>query len=237
MKFLADKISDKVNKFYETGEVQVTNFLDPAELVEVRGVIKYVETCAFGGFDVAERAVILIGAEEWDFSEILTAIRITATDNLSHRAILGSVLGLGIKREVLGDIVVSENVCDIIVLKSIAEYILNNLKYVGREKVSLTEIGLNDIMILEDTSKEIRTTVSSLRIDSVISAGFGISREKSAEFVKNECVKINHIQISSTSKSVKEGDLISVRGKGRLEVVSTNGTSRSGRVKIVLKKK
>lgn len=237
MKFLADKISDKVNKFYETGEAQVTNFLDPAELVEVRGTIKYVDTCIFGGFDGAERTVILIGAEEWDFSEILTAIRITASDKLSHRAILGSVLGLGIKREVLGDIVVSENVCDIIVLKSIAEYILNNLKYVGREKVSLTEIGLNEIMILEDTSKEIRTTVSSLRIDSVISAGFGISREKSAEFVKNECVKINHIQISSTSKSVKEGDLISVRGKGRLEVVNTNGTSRSGRVKIVLKKK
>ena len=237
MKFLADKILDKVNKFYETGEVQVTNFLDPAEIVEVRSAIKYVETSIFGGFEGAERAVILIGDEDGDFSGILTAIRITANNNLSHRSVLGSILGLGIKREVLGDIVVKENICDIIVLKSIAEYILNNLKYVGREKVSLDEIKLNDIMILEDTSKEIRTTVSSLRIDSVISAGFGISREKSAEFVKNECVKINHIQISSTSKSVKEGDLISVRGKGRLEVISTNGTSRSGRVKIVLKKK
>ena len=237
MKFLADKISDKVNKFYETGEVQFTNFLDPAELVEVKGVIKYVDTCVCGGFDGAERAVILIGAEQGDFSEILTAIRLTSIFNFSHRSVLGSLLGLGIKREVLGDIVVKENVCDIIVLKSIAEYILNNLKYVGREKVSLEEIKLEDIMVLEDTSKEIRTTVSSLRIDSVISAGFGISREKSAELVKNECVKVNHIQISSASKSVKEGDLISVRSKGRLEVVSTNGTSKSGRVKLVLKKK
>lgn len=237
MKFLADKISDKVNKYYETGEVQVTNFLDPAELAELSATIRYVEHVAYGGFDDSERKVLFIGTENVDDNSQLAVVRIEATNKLSHRSVLGSLLGLGLKREMLGDIVIKENICDIVIVRSILEFVLTNVKYVGREKVKVQEVQIADIMVPEDTSKEIRTTVSSLRIDSVISAGFGISREQSANLVKGECVKINHVVTTGTAKSVKLGDLISVRGKGRLEVTEVVGQSRSGRVKIVLKKK
>lgn len=237
MKFLADKISDKVNKFYETGEVQATNFLDPAELVEISGTIRYIEHVTYGGFDEAERKVLFIGAEEADYEQHLALVRIEAASKISHRSVLGSLLGLGLKREMLGDIVVKDNICDIVIVRSVLEFVLTNVKYVGREKVKVQEVKIADIMVPEDTSKEIRTTVSSLRIDSVISAGFGISRDQSANLVKGECVKINHVVTTGTAKSVKVGDLISVRGKGRLEVVEVVGQSRSGRVKIVLKKK
>ena len=237
MKFLADKIADKVNKFYETGEVQVTNFLDPAELVEISATIRYVEHVAYGGFDGAERKVLIIGTENVEDNSHLAVIRIESANKISHRSVLGSLLGLGVKREMLGDIVIKDNFCDIVIVRSILEFMLTNVKYVGREKVKVQEVQIADIIVPEDTSKEIRTTVSSLRIDSVISAGFGISREQSASLVKGECVKINHVVTTGTAKSVKVGDLISVRGKGRLEVTEIVGQSRSGRVKIVLRKK
>lgn len=153
---------------------------------------------------------------------------------LSHRSVLGSVLGLGIKREMIGDIIVQNNLCDIIVSKNIAEYILNNLKFVGHEKVQVQEISLDQITIPEDSSKEVKTTVSSLRIDNIISAGYGISREKSSALIKGEMVKLNHVIIKSAVKTVHEGDLISVRGKGRLEIREIGGMSKSGRIKIVL---
>ncbi len=240
MKFLINNISDKINKFYETGNVQVTNFLDPAELVEVENAIKYVEHVVAGGFDEAERKLILIGSEDAGvIGDYISVIRVTANESvkLSHRSVLGSLMGLGLKRDVFGDIIVKDNVCDIIVTKSVLEYIFNNLKYVGREKVMLRDVNLKDLMIPEDVSKEVRTTVSSLRVDSVISAGYGISREKSAELVKAECVKINHVVIGSASKAVREGDVISVRGKGRLILESVVGQSRSGRVKLVMRRK
>lgn len=155
----------------------------------------------------------------------------------SHRSVLGSVLGLGIKREMIGDIIVQNNLCDIIVSKNVAEYILNNFKFVGHEKVSVKEISLDEILIPEDASKEVKTTVSSLRIDNIISAGYGISREKSAALVKGEMVKLNHVMVKSAVKALREGDLISVRGKGRLEVREIGGTSKSGRIKIILARK
>ena len=237
MKFLADKISDKVDKYYETGEVQVTNFLDPAELVEVSATIRYVEHVAYGGFGDAERKVLFIGVENVENNSHLALVRVEASNKLSHRSVLGSLLGLGLKREMLGDIVIKDNFCDIIIVRNILDFVLTNVKYIGREKVKVQEVAFADIIVPEDTSKEIRTTVSSLRIDSVISAGFGISREQSASLVKGECVKVNHVLTTGTAKSVKVGDLISVRGKGRLEVTEVVGQSRSGRVKIVLKKK
>ena len=243
MKYINEKVSDKVEQYYKFAKVVATNFLDPSELVQVTGELKYVEHFIWGGFEGAERKIILIGVENKeelneDVSEFITVVRVENTNGiLTHRAILGSILGLGIKREMLGDIIVQNNLCDIIISKTIAEYVLNNLKAIGRDKITIREISFGELIIPEDLSKEVKTTVSSLRIDSVISAGYGISREKSAALVKSELVKLNHVVIKSAVKSVHEGDLISVRGKGRLEVREIGGVSKSGRIKIVLARK
>ena len=137
----------------------------------------------------------------------------------------------------LGDIIVQNDLCDIIISRTIAEYVLNNLKAIGRDKVSVKEISFEELIVPEDFSKEIKTTVSSLRVDSVISAGYGIAREKSSALIKGELVKLNHLIIKSPVKQVHEGDIISVRGKGRLEVREIGGISKSGRIKIVLARK
>lgn len=243
MKYIGDKVSDKIEQFYNSGKVVATNFFEPPEVVQVMGELRYVEHITWGGFEEAERKIIFIGVEhleelENQINDFITVLRVEDMNGtLTHRAVLGSVLGLGIKREMLGDIVVQNNLCDIIISKTVAEYVLNNLKSVGRDKVSVKEISFEELMIPEDSSKEIKTTVSSLRVDSVISAGYGISREKSSALVKGELVKLNHIVIKSPVKSVREGDVISVRGKGRLEIREIGGTSKSGRIKIVLARK
>lgn len=245
MKYVSQRVSDKVEQFYKMGKVVSTNFFDPSEIVMILGEIKYVPHVIWGGFDGAERKIVLIGCEIEDCeyvnliaSEFISVLRISVINGvLSHRSILGSVLGLGIKREMIGDIIVQNNLCDIIVSKNIAEFILNNFKFVGHEKVEVHEISLDEIMIQEDSSKEVKTTVSSLRLDSVISAGYGISREKSSSLVKGEMVKLNHIVVKSAVKVLREGDLISVRGKGRLEIREIGGVSKSGRIKIILARK
>ena len=243
MKYIGEKISDKVEQYYNSGKVVATNFLDPSEIVQVMGEVKYVEHFMWGGFDDAERKIIFIGVEGLEelgesVNDFITLLRVENTNgDLSHRAVLGSVLGLGIKREMLGDIIVQNNICDIIISKTIAEYVLNNLKAIGRDKISIKEISFDELIIPEDSSKEVKTTVSSLRVDNIISAGYGVSREKSSALVKGELVKLNHVVIKSPVKTVHEGDIISVRGKGRLEVREIGGTSKSGRIKIVLARK
>ena len=243
MKYIGDKISDKIEQFYNLGRVVATNFLDPSEVVQVIGELKYVEHFMWGGFEDAERKIVFIGVESLEelngeVEDFITVIRVENSNGaLTHRTVLGSVLGLGIKREMLGDIIVQNNLCDIIISKTIAEYVLNNLKAIGRDKVLVKEISFEELMVPEDTSKELKTTVSSLRIDSVISAGYGISREKSSALIKGELVKLNHIVIKSSVKQVHEGDIVSVRGKGRLEIREIGGTSKSGRIKIVLARK
>lgn len=239
MKYINEKISDKIEQFYKSGKASVTNFLDPSEIVSVMHEVKFVEHCIWGGVEEAERKIIIIGEEivEPDNQDFLSVIRLKSESSFSHRSVLGSVLGLGIKREMIGDIFIKENLCDIIVVKNIAEYIINNLKFVGRDKVLISEILFSEILVPENTAKEIKTTVSSLRVDAVISAGFGISREKSAALIKGEGVKLNHILIKSAVKTVHSGDLISVRGKGRIEIIEVGGTSKSGRIKLILARK
>lgn len=156
---------------------------------------------------------------------------------MSHRNVLGSVLGLGLKREMIGDILINENSCDIIVAKTVVEFLLNNLKSVGRDKVDVVEILLDEIAPPIETSKEIATSVNSLRLDSIISAGFGISREKSSDLIKGEMVKLNFVVVKSISKAVNVGDVISVRGKGRIEVCNICGSTKSGRTKVILSRK
>lgn len=241
MKYLNGIISDKLDKYYETGDIESTFFMDPSEIVDVIHILKNTAYTVYGGFEEAERKIIMIGSsDKKDFIKFAKIIRITPNNKdtiISHRSVLGSVLGLGVKREMIGDIIINNNVCDIIVINSIFEFLLNNFKYVGREKVSVKEIPINEMIEVEDTSKEIRTTVSSLRVDSIISAGFGIPREKSAELIKNEMVKVNYIMTKSTNKAVKKDDIISVRTKGRLIISEIIGESKSGRIKILLLKK
>ena len=237
-KLLIARVSDKIKRYIKDGCISCTCFLDPAEQLDVRNILKGIPHFLFGGFDEAERKIGVIGKDVYDeeMSNLLCAIRITSNEQLQHRSVLGSTLGLGISREKIGDIIINEKVADVIVQKEILEFLINNLTRVGREKVTIKKIGFDDVLQLERKNKELNVTVASLRLDAVVSASLGLSREKSSSLIEGERVNVNYKLVTSTKKQVNEADLISVRGYGRIKVVEILGESRSGRIKLKINK-
>ncbi|SNX55274.1 RNA-binding protein YlmH, contains S4-like domain [Thermoanaerobacterium sp. RBIITD] len=188
----------------------------------------------FGGYSNAERKIAHIYPDFMDKDEVpLDAIRLVGDLSLlSHRDVLGSIVGLGIKREKIGDIIKRQKDCDIIVHKDIAGYILMNLHKIGKERVDTYSINLTDVKEPELKFESINATVASIRLDSVVAAGFMISRNKAITLIKSGMSEVNWEATLDPSFAVKEGDIISLRGYGRIKFETIKGTTKKGRIAI-----
>jgi S4 domain protein len=102
--------------------------------------------------------------------------------------------------------------------------------------VSVTPMELDEIAPKEEKIKEVRTTVASLRLDAVASSGFSVSRTKLVSAVNAGLLQVNWQPAKGPSQEVKEGDIISMRGRGRMKVEAITGTSRKGRIGVYLKR-
>ena len=145
-------------------------------------------------------------------------------------------MSLGIDREHIGDIIATKESAKILVDKKMAEYFTANLTQIGGTTVKTSLDELTSIAAKEERTKEIRATVASLRVDSIAAAGFGMSRSKAATEIEAEKVKLNWQSVKNASQSVKEGDVLSIRGRGRLEVVEVRGQTKKGRIGVLLKR-
>ena len=151
---------------------------------------------------------------------------------MTHRDFLGSLVGLGIKRETLGDIIINNNKGYLFCLESIAPFIIDNLTKVKHTSVSCSiceELPKN--ILPEPTEKTV--IVSSLRLDGIISGVYNISRSKSSALIDSERVFINGKLSKSNSFPLKEDDIVSVRGHGRFRFKEISGDTRKGRIRIV----
>lgn len=228
------KIIDKIRLYQKTDVPTCTSFLSPGEILENENLLKKIPHIITGSYDEAERKIIIIGTEEADIEDYFTLVEVSSNSTLAHREVLGSVLGTGIKRDVVGDIIINDSIAYVIVLKEISKYLIQNIDKVGREKVKVKIVTFDEIKIPEKHMKEIQTTVSSLRLDALISACYGISREISLKLVETGKVNINYKEAVSNSKKVAQGDLVSCRGYGRFEVKKIVGETRKGRIRVVL---
>ena len=145
-------------------------------------------------------------------------------------------MSLGVDREHIGDIIATKESAKILVDKKMAEYFTVNLTQIGGTTVKTTLDELTSIAAKEERTKEIKATVASLRIDSIAAAGFGMSRSKAAVEIEAEKVKLNWQSVKNASQAVKEGDVLSMRGRGRLEVVEVRGQTKKGRIGVLLKR-
>jgi RNA-binding protein YlmH len=143
-------------------------------------------------------------------------------------------MGVGVAREVLGDICVGKDSCDFFVTEEIAPYILQNFTSAGRAKVSLTQIPIADVQVPEPEVKEIKDTLASLRLDSVISSGFRIGRSQAAQYSSAGKAAINGLPCEKPDKAVVEGDKISVRGMGKIKLKTVGGQTKKGRISVVI---
>ena len=218
-----------------------TSFLSPAEVAAVEAELKlkrgqgYV---AAGGYEGAERRRLVflpdyLDAEYLPMDEYITVLRAEYRFGaLSHRDWLGSLMGLGIKRETLGDILVFENYADIICTPQIKRFIEDNLVKVGKSGVSVSEIAPHEIVVPTPEFKKKSGTVASLRVDAVASLAFGLSRSEAARLIREGRFSLNHLEELSPSAEVSEGALLSMRGFGRARLASVGGTSKKDRIFI-----
>jgi len=222
------RVLDQAEQAIKTWEVVCSDFLSPPELAEIQtlfGRLTEVQILAWGGYPQAERQRLAIARSELplDPTQVgVTALAIAGNflfDAASHRDFLGSVLGTGIVREKVGDILLlGDRGAQAIVVPELAEYLQLHLQQVRSVPVKVVPIPLDELKVREPKKKELTTVEASLRLDAIASAGFGMSRSKMAEMITSGDVRVNWKEITSASHTVKSGDLIAMRGKGRVEV-------------------
>lgn len=195
----------------------------------------------FGGYTDAERKMLVYLPDYYDENVLpeeasLSCLRATfyKNESLSHRDFLGALTGAGIARESIGDISVGEDSCDFFVTAEIAPYILQNFTSVGRTKLHLEEIPLSQVSILEAKTKEIRDTLASLRLDSIISSGFRIGRNHAVALISSGKAAINGLPCEKPDKQINAGCKISVRGLGKILLRTVGNQTKKGRISVVI---
>ncbi len=240
---------DKMVKCMDDYVITSTFFLDVRQqALLLREFSRYndVKTLLYGGFDTSERAVLIFVPQYSDINDFdslseffsenpdenpLTVINLKK-DNFSsvtHRDYLGALMGLGIKREMIGDILVNEGGADLVVSKYIASYILSELKSVGRATVSSTEIDFSSIKMSASKVIEETVNVSSMRLDNIIAACFRLSRSDSSSAILSGSVFVNSSQVTKCDKKVNIGDKIVFRTRGKVVLKELSGMSKKGR--------
>ncbi|MBQ4642201.1 MAG: RNA-binding protein [Oscillospiraceae bacterium] len=196
----------------------------------------------FGGYEGAERKLLVYLPDYLDegalYGEDSPIVCLRATfyqaDAPSHRDFLGALMGVGIGRETVGDICVGSGSCDFLVTAEIAPYLEQNFLCAGRTKLHLERIPLDAISVPEPETKEIKDTLASLRLDSVISAGFRIGRSAATQYISAGKAAIDGLPCEKPDKAVAEGAKISVRGLGKCKLTTVNGQTKKGRISVVI---
>ncbi len=243
------KVIDKVQAVLKSHEVKATDFLSPFQANYAKNILKSIDGISYystGGYLEAERLVLVIFPDYLDETVVEAPISViesrgsTQFHSINHRDYLGAILGLGLKREKLGDLILhqeeNQHYCHIILHEELRDYVLFNLEKVGNIKVFLREIPFDDIKPTVTKYQELTGNIASIRLDSVLGLGFKISRTEAQNIIAKEYVSVNWETIKKNFYEVTEGDVISVRGKGRIEIVSIGGVTKSGRIKMTIKK-
>ena len=223
--------------------VRTTMFLDPKEqsvlCAELSGRGLADDSSFFGGYPQAERRVFAAYPEWGSESDVpIALLKITGKyqGELSHRDYLGAVLGLGLRRETIGDILVGEDVAYMFVISEIADYVTENLKKIGSSGVLVEHCDRDNVVLPEPKYKEIVGSVASLRLDAVLALCLHQSRSAVQKLIEGERVTLNYQIADSVSCAIKENDRISVRGFGKMKVDKIGGQSKKGRQFITIKK-
>lgn len=239
-RYLAAHIADLQRLSVKSGVPRFSAFLNEREAAVAERAVKG-HPFFYGGYEGASRRVCGFFedtyAEELPKEELFPVCAVTFTfrkcDKPAHRDFLGAILGLGIKRELVGDILVAEEHA-IVFCHENAEELIFRLDKVGRVGLN-AEKGITK-PIPAVATKKTETTVSSLRLDCIVSAAANVSREKSASLIRSGLVNADFSPCLNISAEVGENTVISIRGSGRYRLSSIGGKSAKGRIRITIEK-
>ena len=211
-------------------------FLNEKEQFLIRGHLSYASDrlSFFGGYEGAQRTVMRASAYEADSSDypiVKLCYKFRASDSPSHRDFLGALMGLGIERDCVGDIIVSDGFAAVFVKDEIRGFVESELTKVGRIGIRLIDESECDISF--DKSTELKSIiVSSLRLDAVVAAVAGMSRDKAASTILSGRVFVNYSEAKKSSLLLKPDDILTVRGCGKYIIKEQSGSTKKGRLKI-----
>ena len=238
IKLCLSRACDLYTKSLFSGRCLFTKFLTPLESMEIfsRFPKSEVEIGFFGGYEGAERTVASFGECFGDYPVCALKIRQKGKGNLTHRDYLGSVLSLGIKRELVGDIITTDDGAVLFCLEEIADYISDNLTKIANMGVTVFRKSFDDGDEVRRNFVTTSSTVSSLRLDAVVSSAISKSRSASSELISKGLVMHNYKEASSSSACVKNGDVITVRGFGKFLINTDEKLTKKGRIHIFINK-
>ena len=198
----------------------------------------------FGGYDDAERKMLVYLPEYLDETGLMAedspVVCLRAEfyegDSPGHRDFLGALMGLGVARETVGDICVDKTSCDFFVTEQVAPFLLQNMTSAGRAKVRLTRIPLTDAKIPTILVTQIRDTLASVRLDSVISTAFRMGRSQAVRHISAGNVMVDGILCQKPDKILEQGTVFSLRGFGKARLTLVGGQTKKGRISIVIEK-
>lgn len=250
-KICLSQVLDKIEFSKNKSRIEYTDFLDMYQVSLVENFlkkIKFENYELYGGYEESERKVLIVFPEEYskkmiekNYNKILQVIRIELPDeekgNYTHRNYLGGIVKLGLKREKVGDILVSNDGADIVTISDFATILKEELSHLTRFENSKIEIKeIEELKQKEVKIEEIKIIVPSLRLDNIVSDLAKTSRSKANQIISGERVFINGQNETKVSKQIKLGDIITIRGKGRFVIKEFAGSTRSGRMIVVIEK-
>lgn len=241
-KLLLDRLDDFLRSAREKYASQFSHFLDERQAAVAQQYLKnlYDRYLFWGGDEACERKMLGIFSEYEEPSPAALPLRATTftfrkEDALSHRDFLGAILNQMIKRDALGDIFVSEGIAVVFSQEKIAPIISGEITKIGRVGVKAQEgtpLGIPEGRGFE----EIRGTVSSMRLDCIVTLLTRMSREKAANLIRSGAVSVMFVPCEEISVEVKPGDKVSIRGFGRFLIDSVGGVSQKGRLHVLCKR-
>ncbi|ATY84740.1 RNA-binding protein [Kyrpidia spormannii] len=195
--------------------------------------VSEIELKSWGGYPDAERVRLWIGPEGWEPGESdwqLGFVKVEVPGaEWTHGDVLGSILGLGVRREKIGDISVVPGAAWCVTDREIASFLCVHWQRVGRYSVHPRVVSPGEFVPPRQSWRQERVTVASLRLDAVLHEALHWSRAKAAEWIKKGMVQVNWAVCQDGARPLAEGDVISVRGVGRLKILALEGESRRGR--------
>lgn len=246
---LIASVKDKALECEESSVITHTDFLDLKAQSDVSTELNKMKNarCIFyGGYDMAERkAVIFLPFYVNDFfdytkdsPELCPYVMLRAEkdsfSSLSHRDYLGALMGLGIKRQKIGDIITDEKGCYFFADRQIKDYLCQNFTSAGRGTLRTYEIHDNTELKISLNTQEKTCFVKSLRLDAVISAVFSLARSKASGFIEKGLVFVDDRQITKPDCKLKEGDKLVLRGAGKAIIRDESSNSKRGRTVLIV---
>lgn len=237
-----DRVLDWIDRVENGYQIITTPFLNPRESFILYNLVGKKDMKLFSTLDFAKTELIKVilapdfyELELADFDLALLQIDFAAKFNqLKHSQVLGAFLNQsGVKRQELGDIVITDQFAQVFVSRHLVD-IFCEIEKIGRVSVRIHEVPLSALTEMEDAAVHELVLVENLRLDKLIASGFKLSRSVAASLVESGKIKLNYLEISKKEAQLAVGDLVSVRGFGRIKVGDLLGETKKGKQRVAI---